>query len=313
MKVMIIGANGFIGSHTAAAAAEHGADLILVGTGSERWRLDALGVDNEVSLLDDVDPAAVDVIFVSSGSSSPSLLNAADATRIGRETAIHQRLLERVLATDSRPLIVLSGSRTQYGRPDRLPVSERAPLRPQSSYAAEKSFVEQMYAFAARDVGLASVRLRLTNPYGPYEWTEGRRHGLVSIFAQQAADNGAISVYGDGLDVRDYVHVHDVAALVVAILEQRSTGSIPINVGSGTGHTLRDVAEAVAASLPGIEVNSVPAPAGSSAIESGDFIADISRAAKLFDWAPMIDFETGMKEAARFEADRIRAARRTQK
>lgn len=304
MTVLIFGATGFLGAHTVAAFENAGVDTTLIG-GGDRWRLDALGLDAPLLDLDRVKLDSVKAVLVLSGASSPAPLTLSSIERVGLEARVNQKLIASLIRAEVRPLVVLAGSRTQYGQPDRTPVNEQAPLQPQSPYAAEKVFVERLYEFAARDIGLPSVRLRITNPYGPLEWVPGRRHGLISIFCHQAVTTGVIRVFDAGQTTRDYVHIDDFCRLLLALVRSKVVDhSVALNVGSGTAQSIRQVAQLVAETLD-VAIETVPAPVQTSAIETGDFVADISRAKDLVGWSPAVHFETAVPDVVRSEADRI--------
>lgn len=312
MKVLVVGGNGFLGAHAAARLSRDGHRVAAV-VHEETWRLKL--VCPEAQLISDSslsDLSGADVVVVFAGTSTPAAFTADSLQRYGEEIDIHRRLLLAAQRADSRPLFLVAGSRTQYGIPTSLPVGEDAPAQPNSLYALEKTHVDDLYELAFQQAGIPSLRLRLTNPYGPFEWSAGRRHGLVSMFAEQALSGGRITVFGDGEQTRDYVHVDDVSELVSRIATSSFSESAALNVGSGIGTAIADLAVLVSETIRSMghdcTVEHVEMPPASSSIETGAFVAQISRASKLFDWRPEVPLSSGLQQAIRVDGPRIQAA-----
>jgi len=273
-------------------------------TDNQRWRLDALGVNAKTIPLEEVRWDGTDWIFMLAGLGRPQPLNRSRVSHVGAELALHRAVLEQIARSGSTAAVAMASSRTVYGRPDHLPVSESAALRPATAYAAEKVFIEELYTLAARDMDIRSVRLRITNPFGPLEWFPGRGHGLLSQFARQAVDSGKVSVFGDGLQLRDYVHVSDVSALLQQIASGPAiTGSMAVNVGSGEGTSIAHLARIVAEQA-NAEVHHVTPPVGAAEIDSGDFVADIERA-RAQGWSPSVSTPSEMAQVAACELRRL--------
>ena len=150
--------------------------------------------------------------------------------------------------------LVFSSSAAVYGQPDRNPVSEDAPLRPQSVYGRTKRIVEQLLEdLAAADRSWRIALLRYFNPAGAHassaigEAPSGTPNNLIPLLADVAAGKLAeIAIYGDdwptpdGTGIRDYIHVMDLAAGHVAALAHLAStpGLIALNLGTGRGHSV---------------------------------------------------------------------------
>jgi UDP-glucose 4-epimerase len=153
--------------------------------------------------------------------------------------------------------MVFSSSAAVYGQPDRNPVTEDAPLRPQNVYGRTKRIVEQLLEdLAAADRSWRIALLRYFNPAGAHssaaigEAPSGTPNNLVPLLSDVAAGKLAeIAIYGDdwptsdGTGVRDYIHVLDLAAGHVAALEYLAStpGAVAFNLGTGRGHSVLEL------------------------------------------------------------------------
>jgi UDP-glucose-4-epimerase GalE len=152
---------------------------------------------------------------------------------------------------------IFSSSCATYGTPERQPISEDADQSPINAYGRSKLMVE----FALRDYGkacgLRSVSLRYFNACGADpagdigEWHDPEPHLIPRVLMAAAGEIDAIDVFGtdyptpDGTAVRDYIHVGDLADAHVAALRylQNGGGATALNLGTGRGHSVRDVIE----------------------------------------------------------------------
>ncbi|WP_416978228.1 NAD-dependent epimerase/dehydratase family protein [Streptomyces sp. T028] len=178
------------------------------------------------------------------------------------------------------------------------PVGEDAPADPRNVYATTKLAQEHLAAAWARCTGGSAVSLRYHNVYGPRMPRDTPYAGVASFFRSALARGEAPRVYEDGGQLRDFVHVRDVASANVVALE---AGSAPgaltaYNTGSGEPHTVGEMARALAAAHGG------PAPVVTGEYRLGDvrhITADSSRLRDVFGWKPEVGFEEGMAEFAR--------------
>ena len=122
---------------------------------------------------------------------------------------------------------------------------------PTSIYGITKLAQEQIVLQTCRSLGIPSVGFRYQNVYGPGQALRNPYTGILSIFTQLLLKGDEVNVFEDGLPTRDFVHVSDIARCNVRALQ---TGAPPLvlNVGSGTGTSLLEVVQALAAAL-GVE------------------------------------------------------------
>ena len=177
-------------------------------------------------------------------------------------------------------------------------VGEDAPLRPRSLYAASK-VAQEHYALAwAESTGGSVVALRYHNVYGPGMPRDTPYSGVAAIF-RSSLENGSVPrVYEDGGQMRDFVHVDDVAAANVAAVEAAPEGFDAYNVCSGRPVSILDVATALCRARSDRE-NTAPLVTGQ--YRSGDvrhIVADPAKAAGLLGFRAVIDPGDGLREFA---------------
>ncbi|WP_433701192.1 NAD-dependent epimerase/dehydratase family protein [Nocardiopsis sp. CA-288880] len=181
-------------------------------------------------------------------------------------------------------------------------VGEEAPTDPRNVYATTKLAQEHLCASWARAVGGRAVSLRYHNVYGPGMPRDTPYAGVASFFRSALARGEAPRVFEDGRQRRDFVHVADVARANVAALEavrDRTGGELSaFNTGSGTPHTIAEMARALADAYGG------PAPRTTGEYRLGDvrhITASSRRLVEELSWRPRVGFAEGMAEFARAE------------
>lgn len=316
-RIAVLGADGFIGSQVVRVALAARADVTAICV-KEPWRLRDVADAPRLSvhagagrrwweaefqptlakLLDGADALVLlayepaRATMESERSRHELEVNAAGARRAA-ETAYEKELR-----------LVFASSADVYGPKHLRPVSEHTTPQPLSAYGQAKLAAERMIAEAARRSNCL-VALRIATVFGPGE--NGPRAIPAFIRAFVAGDRPV--VHGDGTDVRDYVHVGDVAAAIVnASLLDRATedGDPVVNLGSGVGRTTNEVLRAVAHAM------GVPAHARyeTSARPASRLVLETTRAACLLGFRPRTDFERAVLEEVTWLRERLASAPR---
>ncbi len=205
--------------------------------------------------------------------------------------------------------VVFSSTCATYGIPDRVPIPESAPQRPVNPYGESKLMVERMLHWYGSAHGFTHAILRYFNAAGADPEGEiGEDHDpethLIPLVLQAAlGERAQIDVLGtdyptpDGTAVRDYIHVQDLAEAHVKALDLLLKGglSITVNLGTGIGHSVREVI-AAAERITGRRV-----PRRDASRRFGDppvLVADPARAGELLGWKPeRSDLDTILKTA----------------
>ncbi len=312
LKLLVVGGAGFMGSVVVAHLNGAGHDVTIcdnLSTGN------AWAVQSEARFVpaDVTDEASLTHVL---GGDYDAVLNLSGLSLAG-DSIDHPLRYLRSNVTGSLNLLhamrvhgvkrlVHSSTAAVYGRPDRVPVTEADPTRPANPYAAAKLFVEEAIGFQAAATGLGAVSLRSFNVAGACgplgEWHHPETH-LIPVALQVAAGiRGTVPVYGsdhatpDGTAVRDYVHVADVARAYVSALEATAEpGHRVYNVGSGVGHSVRQVLEVVR-SVTGRAIPSIDAPSRDR--DPAALVASIVRAEEELGWVPALpDLHTIVDDA----------------
>lgn len=177
-------------------------------------------------------------------------------------------------------------------------ITEDAPTDPRNTYATTKVAQEQLAASWARENEAQAIALRYHNVYGPRMPRDTPYAGVASLFRSALEAGRAPSVFEDGHQRRDFVHVSDVAAANVAAMEGilgSAQAFRAYNVASGTTHTIGDMARALSDAVGG------PTPVVTGDYRLGDvrhIVASAQRAERELGYAANVDFATGMQDFA---------------
>ena len=252
------GGAGFIGSHLVDALIARGDEVLVLDDFSSGKRENLAGALDLGATATELDIADGDAVRGATESFSPQrvfhLAAQIDVRKSMADPGFDVRLnvlgtvnvLEAAARAGAERLVFTSSGGTVYGegagREDELPFSEEAPNRPDSVYGQSKLAAEGYVRFYARDRGLSCVTLRLGNVYGPRQ-DPATEAGVVAIFSELARDGGRPTVFGTGEQTRDYIHVEDVVAAILAA--EAFDGPGPFNVGTGVETTVLELVEMV--------------------------------------------------------------------
>ena len=191
----------------------------------------------------------------------------------------------------SKPLIYVS-SAAVYGNPLKIPISEEHPLNPISPYGLSKLMGELAVEFYSK-LGLKYVTLRPFNVYGPGQ--SSAYAGVITRFITSACRSEPLVIYGDGLQIRDFIHVNDFSRLVELVIEKKPYSEV-FNAGSGIPTRIIDLARLV------IRVTGVSAKILHASPRPGDIReswADISKARRVLGYQPTVALEEGLRYTIR--------------
>ncbi|GFG63364.1 UDP-glucose 4-epimerase [Mycobacterium kubicae] len=306
--------------------AAHGPDAVLP---DGCHRIDVRDADALAPLLAGVDLVCHQAAMVGAG------VNAADAPEYGGHNDLATTVLLAQMFAAGVTRLVLASSMVVYGQGryrcpqhgdvDPLPrrradldagifenrcplggeelqwqlVDEDAPLRPRSLYAASKT-AQEHYALAwAESTGGSVVALRYHNVYGPGMPRDTPYSGVAAIFRSSLEKSEPPRVFEDGGQMRDFVHVDDVAAANLAAATTERGGFTAANVCSGRPISIREVAAALCEARAGSAGTLAPVVTGQ--YRSGDvrhIVADPARAADVLGFRAAIEPRDGLREFA---------------
>lgn len=260
-RALVTGGNGFVAQWAMRAMLARGWVVTAGGIGAGR-KLDVLTAPEleaiswlnmdmtvQADVAAAVDYAAPDVILHLAGISHVPEATANPGYTYEVNTVGTVRLLAEVLrfraSSNTDPMVLMIGSAEQYGRhaSGEMPLSEEMEQRPLTPYAASKVAQEIASLQAFRSDGVRVVCTRSFNHSGVGHAGHFLLPGMVARALALPPSGGRLSI-GNGDIVRDFLHVTDVAAAYIALLEQGEAGAV-YNVSSGVGVRVRDLAAAV--------------------------------------------------------------------
>ena len=182
------------------------------------------------------------------------------------------------------------------------PTPEDKQTSPQSVYALSKLDQETLCLLFGRAYGIPTVALRFFNVYGERQALSNPYTGVLAIFASRYLNGNAPVIFEDGRQMRDFIHVRDLARACVLALECEDAADVTLNIGSGRSYSILEVANRLAKVLGRESI----VPQVSGRYRAGDIrhcFADISRATSILGFHPHIDFDSGLAELSGWLAE----------
>jgi len=241
-----------------------------------------------------------DIIFNLAGKSGAADSNKTPLNDLDVNCRGHLTILEACRRFNPLVTIVFPSSRLVYGKPRYLPVDENHPLAPDSIYAVHKLAVENYHLIYGKLYGLKATVLRISNPYGPLQIGNSKAYGIANKFIQSAVKGEAITLFGDGLQKRDYLYIDDlVQAFLITGMTEESRGKI-YNIGDSRTTSLLELAQLALDISASGSIVKVPWPSEYRTIETGDYGTNIELAAKELQWRPLTDLRNGVTKTVEF-------------
>ena len=194
-----------------------------------------------------------------------------------------------------------------YGDFVPVPTVESMPKDPESPYGIAKLSVEYYMGYYARLHGLDTVALRYANVYGPRQDPHGEA-GVAAIFCNRILKGEALSVFGDGLQTRDYVFAGDVARANLAAADSQLPKAAQVdvrayNVGTGVQTSVLELAQALQrAAGTNVAVHHLPARPG----EQQRSVVNIEKAGRELGWRPEMSLDEGVRRTFEYFAAKAR-------
>lgn len=304
MKILVTGGAGYIGSHTAKRLVEDGLDPVVLDDfrSGHRWAA-------QWGELVEGDVANRDLLNrVFAGKKPAAVIHFAGEIQVGESVrdprkyfqanCVNTLALLDAMREAEVNTIVFSSSAAVYGAPEVVPIPEDHRLRPVSPYGESKLFVERVLDWYGRAYGLRWAALRYFNACGADpsgalgEAHHPETHLIPLAIAAALGTRPPLEIFGsdyptpDGTAVRDYIHVSDLAQAHLLALRHLLDGgeSCAMNLGTGQGHSVREVISAVnqVAGDKEVPVRDSPRRAG----DPPSLVADPSLARRVLGWEP---------------------------
>jgi len=262
--VLVPGGAGYIGSHTVRLFQRRGVPVVVLDNLSTGH---AASVSAPLERIDLGDRSALGQVF--ERHAPRAVVHFAAKTYVGESVSDPARyylenvghtwnLLEAMRASGCRD-IVLSSSCATYGNPIEVPITEAHPQQPVSPYGRTKLHMEHMMEDYSRAYGMRFAALRYFNAAGASqggdlgEWHDPETHLIPLVLQVALGRRSEVQIFGDdyptpdGTCIRDYIHVEDLAEAHLSALARLQAGRerLFVNLGTGTGYSVREVIAAV--------------------------------------------------------------------
>jgi UDP-glucose 4-epimerase len=294
MRAVVVGGNGFIGSHLVDALLADGWRVVVYDRAPERYRPPLARVEYVLADLENMRVltsalSQADVVFHLASTTIPKSSNDAPVSDIQNNLINVVHFLKVCVKTQVGKVVFLSSGGTVYGIPQYLPVDEDHPTNPICSHGIVKLAIEKYMYLFKHLYGLSYTVLRPANPCGQRQNPAGNQ-GAVTVFLGCVARDLPITIWGDGETVRDFFHVSDLAAAGLAAATAR-TASLVLNIGSGRGRSLNELLEMIE-SVVRKPVRVVRLPA--RPFDVPKLVLNVQRAHDELEWTPKISLEEGI-------------------
>lgn len=252
-KCLVIGANGFVGSHLVDELVEAGYsvrafDRFSSGTTkfhkSNKVEIFAGDIFDDISMVKAL--KGIDYVFHSFSATTPFASDADPYADITLNLLRNVQLLEQSISVGIKKFIFISSGGAVYGAvAEHKKANETDAPLPVSPYGIGKLGTEYYLAYFNRKYGLDYVSYRLTNPYGPRQ-ASNNNQGVIPIFLGKVRAGEKLVVYGDGTGSRDYIYIRDATKMMVKSFAQETKHSI-YNIGSGRQTDLNEIVAGIEA------------------------------------------------------------------
>ncbi len=303
-KVLVWGGLGFMGQHLTAELLRRGAAVSILCRSrrlypTPEWAAQVgwfeleEGKDRQETLAAAVASAAV--IFDFAGSSGAVASNRQPLASLDANCRSQLELLQACGQAGHRPHIVFPSSWLVYGETGSKAITETHPVAPRSVYAAHKLCVEHYLRVFAQDARITYTVCRISNPYGYDPSRCSTSYKLLNAFIQRALAGQPLPLFGDGSQLRDFIYISDVVDALLRCGFSPPARNEVFNISSGKSYSLREAVEMISRRVEGVAVTYEAWPAEYKAVESGDYLADISKARNKLGFAPTYDLPAGLE------------------
>lgn len=258
MRYLVTGGAGFIGSHVVETLLKQGIFVRVLDNFSTGKRENLEGDLRDASRVEEA-VRGIEVIFHEAAFVSVPQSMQEPQTCFDVNITGTSLLFDAARRAGIRRAVIAS-SAAVYGESDALPLVEEMPLQPVSPYALSKRVTEMYAELFTRSFGLEVVALRYFNVYGPRQRPDSMYAAAVAIFARRLLEQKPVTVFGDGGQTRDLIHVRDVVrANLIASEHPDAAGSV-FNICTGRETCLLDLLDVMYELFPGAQQPEFSAP-----------------------------------------------------
>jgi nucleoside-diphosphate-sugar epimerase len=309
---LVTGGAGFIGSHLCEELARRGETVRVVDSLITGKRANLAHVPNVEFIQGDLADFAVaaravqGVDYVLHQAAIPSVPRSVEDPITSNRANIDASLNLLVAARDAKvKRVVYAGSSSAYGNSPTMPKVETMPTAPLSPYALQKLVAEQYCQMFTTLYGLETVTIRYFNVFGPRQDPSSPYSGVISLFIKALFEGQRPKIFGDGEQTRDFTYVANVVDGVLRACQAKDASGEVINVATN-GRVSLNTLFTTLKGLVGASVE--PIYNEPRAGDVRDSQADISKAARLLGYKPLVTFDQGLKNTVEWYRTTVEAA-----
>lgn len=305
-KILITGGLGFIGSNLTHLLVSHGARVTILDNmaplyGGNMFNIETIKDRLQVVIGDIRDVNVTDalvahneIIFDFAAQVSPIDSGSIPFEDLDVNCKGHLTVLEACRKHNREAKVLFSSSRLALGKITEHPVTEDHPTRPLNLYGVHKLAAEKYNYLYNKNHGIRTVVFRITNPYGERQQMKHSKYSIPGWFMRLAMEGKPVKIFGEGTQMRDYIHASDVAmAFALAGLSEKTDGNI-YNCGTGKSVQLKTMAEIVVRTVGSGSIKHVPWPDDYGKEETGSFESDVSKLRDAVGWSAKVSLEEGV-------------------
>ena len=307
-RIIVTGAAGFIGSNFVRRALEQKVDWDIVAFDALTYagNLDNLSGLEQTGRFEFVHGDICDESTVRSLFDQPvwAMINFAAESHVDR--SIHggaefvrtnvmgtQVLLDQCRQADLHKFLQVSTDEVYGSLGPRGKFTEDSPLAPNSPYSASKASADLLVRAYHETCGVPGVVTRCSNNYGPYQFPEK----MIPLFITNLLENQAVPLYGDGLNIRDWIHVWDHCDALMLVLEYGEPGDI-FNIGADNELTNIELTYALLSELD--KDASMIRRVKDRPAHDRRYAIDSTRISTQLGWSPRMSFDTGLRDTVQW-------------
>lgn len=298
-KCLVLGGNGFIGSHLAEGLVKAGYDVTIFdnfkrGTKNLDAIIDKIEIikgdfwneDNVSTALKDID-----FLFHYISTTTPATATKNPIYDIESNIIGSVKLFQNAVKNNVTKIIFSSSGGTIYGDTTGVPMRENDLLNPINPYAISKLAIEKYLHYFYQMHGIDYTIFRYSNPYGERQ-NPSSKQGVIPIFLNKIKHGEQPVIFGDGSMVRDYIYVKDAIDATLSVFNKKTNEKI-FNVGSGVGVSLNELID-IMSDVVGQKI--LPDYIENSSTYIPKIVLDISRIKQDTEWRPTTELNEGINK-----------------
>jgi UDP-glucose 4-epimerase len=295
-RALVLGGNGFIGSHLTDELLRLGWDVTVLDFQNRRYDPTPASVhfihgSHTQSYLVREALAGVDTVFHLAWATIHEVSNEDPAADVVANLVPSIHLLEACRQQGIRRIVFTSSGGTVYGPARQLPIVETHPKNPINAYGISKLAVEKYLEMFHHLYGLEYAILRPSVPYGPRQNPLGRQ-GAAAVFLYRVAQGLPVTIWGDGHGTRDYFYISDLVRALVAAGECELDGNRTFNIGGSEEVSLNCLLEQVEKT---VGKKAIVEYQSGRKFDAARIVLDTSAAREHLGWRPEVPLDEGLR------------------